>query len=84
MILRGHVPEDQLEFDLKIERTARRKQSRKTREQQSQTREESYTTFDRDTQVIQKETSMAEDRIHPPRRLLETMPCSKALDTSPA
>jgi len=50
MILRGQVPEDQLEFDLEIERAARKNRGRKRREQQSQTIEESSTTFDRDTQ----------------------------------
>jgi len=70
MILRGQVLEDQLEFDLEIERAARKNQSRKIKEQQSQTREESFTTFDRDTQVIQEEISMAEKKIPPPRRTL--------------
>jgi len=68
--LRGQVPEDQLEFDLEIERAARRNQSKKRREQQSQTREESSTTFDRDTQVIQEEVSMTEYRIPLPRRIV--------------
>jgi len=71
MILRGQVPEDQLEFDLELEGAARKNRSRKRREQQSQTREESSTTFDRNTQVIQEEVSMAEERIPPPRRTLE-------------
>ena len=84
MILRGQVLEDQLEFDLEIERAARKNQSRKIKEQQSQTREEFSTTFDRDTQVIQEEVSMAEDRIPPPRRTLGDMPYNKAQDTSPA
>jgi len=53
MILRGQVLEDQLEFDLEIERAARRNRSRKRREQQIQTRKESFTSFDRDTEVIQ-------------------------------
>ena len=35
MLLRGHDSEDQLEFDLEIERTARRNRSRKRREQQT-------------------------------------------------
>jgi len=70
MILRGQVSEDQLEFDLEIERAARKNRSRKRREQQTQIREESYTIFDRDTQVIQEEISMVEDKIHPPRRIL--------------
>jgi len=70
MILRGQVPENQLEFDLEIERAARKNRSRKRREQQSQTREESFTTFDRGTQVIQEEVSMAEVRIPLPRRTL--------------
>jgi len=70
MILRRKVPENQLEFDSEIEITARRNQSRKRREQQSQPREESSTTFDRDTQVIQEEISMVEERIPPPRRTL--------------
>jgi len=85
MILRGQVSEDQLIFDLEIERAARKNRRRKGREQQSQTIEESYTTFDRDTQVIQEEISIVEDMIHLQRRtLFGTMPCSKALDTSPA
>jgi len=70
MILRGQVSEDQLEFDLEIERAARKNRSRKRREQQTQIREESYTIFDRDTQVIQEEIIMVEDKIHPPRRIL--------------
>jgi len=41
MILRGQVPENQLEFDSEIERAVRKNQSRKRREQQSQPREES-------------------------------------------
>jgi len=36
MLLRGHVPEDQLKFDQEIEKTARRNQSKKRKEKKKQ------------------------------------------------
>jgi len=41
MILRGQIPKDQLLFEAKIERTAKRNRKLKTKEKQGDTREES-------------------------------------------
>jgi len=69
MLLKGQGSEDQLEFDLEIERTVRRNRSRKRREEQTQIIEESSTSFDRDNKKNQ-ETIMAEERQPPPRMTL--------------
>ncbi|XP_068475201.1 uncharacterized protein [Phaseolus vulgaris] len=69
MLLRGQVPEDQLEFDPEIEKTARRNQSKKREEKkkQGQAKGESSNTLNSHNQT---EFQMAENRQNPPRRTL--------------
>jgi len=69
MLFRGQVPEDQLEFDPKIEKTAKKNQSKKREEKkkQGQTKGESSNTLNSHNQ---KELQMDENRQNPPRRTL--------------
>jgi len=69
MLLRGQVPEDQLEFDLEIEKTSRKNQSKKREEKkkQGQTQGESSNTLNSHNQIG---FQMAENRQNPPRRTL--------------
>jgi len=69
MLLRGQVPEDQLEFDPEIEKTARRNQSKKRKEKkkQGQAKGESFNTLNSHNRI---EFQMVGNRQNPPRRTL--------------
>jgi len=64
MLLRGKVPEDQLEFDPEIEKTARKNQSKKREEKkkQGQAKVGSCNTLNSHNQT---EFQMAENRQNP-------------------
>ena len=69
MLLRGQVPEDQLEFDIEIEKITRRNQSKKRKEKkkQGQAKGKSSNTLNSHNQI---EFQMADNRQNPPRRTL--------------
>jgi len=83
MLLRGKVPEDQLEFDLEIEKTARRNQSKKREEKkkQGQAEGESSNTFNSHNQT---DFQMAENRQIHLEGHWEIMLCNKDQGISPA
>jgi len=65
MLLRGHVPRDQLQFDSEIEKTAQNNRRRKKRSKQGE-REEPSASPHRDIQVNQEEDMAERDRALPP------------------
>jgi len=69
MLLRGQVPEDQLEFNPEIEKTTRKNQSKKSEEKkkQGQAKGESFNTLNSHNQT---EFQMANNKQNPPRRTL--------------
>ncbi|KAK8469592.1 hypothetical protein PHAVU_005G111650 [Phaseolus vulgaris] len=69
MLLRGQVPEDQLEFDPEIEKTARKNQSRKREEKKKQRQAKGESSNNLNSQN-QTEFQMVENRENPPRRTL--------------
>jgi len=70
MLLRGQVPQDQLEFDEEIEKTARRNSGRRRREQQSLEREQHIPNSNSSTIESREEIIMADPENNPPRRIL--------------
>jgi len=75
MLLRGQVPEDQLEFDLEIEKTTIKNRSKMRKEKkQGQGKRESSNTLNSHNET---KLEMADNRQNPPRRTLENIPCNK-------
>jgi len=70
MLLRGQTPQDQLEFDTEIERTARRNHGRRKREQRTQESENETQTLDSIIEEDKEEINMANAGNNPPQRIL--------------
>jgi len=58
MILEGQIPKDQILFESKIEKAAKRNKKTKTKERQGDAREESSTTSSLPINIFQEENNM--------------------------
>ena len=83
MLLRGQVPEDQLEFDPEIEKTARKNQTRREKKRRSKDKQkENLPTLSTHT-IKQSSKWLKIDKIHVEGHW-ETMLCNKDQGISPA